>query len=166
MWWAVLRSWKPNGKGRSHCPLEKPEVKSMQGLFWSPGVKQGCNHPIVFLQGPILSNCLSSRFTSSRHRFAFLPTDCLWLAPAQKWGDPPGNSCPQKSSGFRRCFHKEANVQIPLQKHRYNLAAQLTGNIPHVGVSALAVSRGARNTRGGGSAFLIAFGIFRTSLWM
>lgn len=97
---------------------------------------------------------------------AFLPINYLWLAPAQKRGDPPGNSYPQESSGFRLFFHKQANVQVLIQKYRYNLAVRLTGNIPHVGVSALAVSRGARNTRGGGSAFLIVFGIFLTSLWM
>lgn len=136
----------------------------MQGLFRSPGVEQGCSHPTAVLQGPIPRYCRSSRFTFSRHRFAFLPINYLWLAPAQKCGDPPGNSCPQKSSGFGLFFRKQANVQILTQKYRYNLAVQLTGNIPHVGVSALAVSRGARNTRGGGSAFLIVFGIFLTSL--
>jgi len=68
----------------------------------------------------------------------------------------------QKSVGFRLFFLKQANVQILTQKYRYDLAVQLTGNIPHVGVSALAVSRGARITTGGGSAFLIACGIFLT----
>lgn len=63
---------------------------------------------------------------------------------------------------FRLFFQKQANVQTLTQKYRYNLAVQLTGNIPHVGFSALAVSRGARITMGGGNAFLIACGIFLT----
>lgn len=80
--------------------LKVPRLSKQGSSYLQQLIRSG-GYPIPALQSHILKSCLHSHFTFFRHCFTLLPNNHLWLAPAQKWGDPPGNSYPQKSSGSR-----------------------------------------------------------------